>query len=614
MLAGYTHRIAIPVVHSADGALTNFQVYLKIYSGTGSSSAGNIYLQSQALNWPFDIRFTSSDGDTLIDFWRKSYNSSSGTWLIEIPSISASGSTTIYMYYGKSDDSDASNIYNTCISPSDDFRYPAWTTLSDMPWSTADQTIAVVNSKLYVIGGYLPGASSGTHGYGGMNDCWEYNISTSTWTQKTGMPTDRWGMIAVTVGSLIYVFGGESHGSASTKLEIYNPSTDSWSTGNSCPAAIGAQGISGCTDGTDIYLQYGAYVYKYTVSDGSYTQLSSTTPNAPTWAVTVYDSGKLYVIGGYYSGAATSYTRIYNISGNSWSSGTALPYTLYGGIRENVLLDGSIYYFAGQSTQNQFFCTVLKYSISGNTWTEKSPGPYAMDGNAGSFVNGIMYASGGRNTAPATEPLAYFASYDPSKEISQPRWKWAGVGQRACPDDWFYTRTLTSSGLSRIYSQSNIDTDNTVIELSVIPVGAGTGGQTLSIYYSDSTFSVTYWWINRADSTGKLYLGTRQSSAWTTGRWISTGTLTIGTEYHLKIIDRGTSIKVILMDASDSVIEYSDFINYDTATTRIHLACATIDDKVKYGNFSIRKYTANEPAWDTPGSVEILLGVYCQVI
>lgn len=112
-LSGYSHRIRIPINYSADGELTNFQVRITLLKSTGSNSAGNIYLQNLCQNWPYDIRFTSSDGSTLIDFWRQEYDSTDGTWVVEIPTIAASGTTDIYLYWGKAADADASSAANT---------------------------------------------------------------------------------------------------------------------------------------------------------------------------------------------------------------------------------------------------------------------------------------------------------------------------------------------------------------------------------------------------------------------------------------------------------------------------------------------------------------------
>ncbi|MCX6752377.1 MAG: DUF2341 domain-containing protein [Candidatus Nomurabacteria bacterium] len=61
-----------------------------------------------------DIRFTDSDGTTLIDYWLEiKTDSSSATFWVEVPIISASSNKIIYMYYGNSSVSSTSSGDNT---------------------------------------------------------------------------------------------------------------------------------------------------------------------------------------------------------------------------------------------------------------------------------------------------------------------------------------------------------------------------------------------------------------------------------------------------------------------------------------------------------------------
>ncbi|MFH0948620.1 MAG: DUF2341 domain-containing protein, partial [Elusimicrobiota bacterium] len=64
-----------------------------------------------------DIRFTDSGGSTLIDYWIESgINTTSTRIWVEVPNINASpATTTIYIYYGKSDAAAASSVANTFI-------------------------------------------------------------------------------------------------------------------------------------------------------------------------------------------------------------------------------------------------------------------------------------------------------------------------------------------------------------------------------------------------------------------------------------------------------------------------------------------------------------------
>src|SRR6202023_2800724 len=89
-----------------------------------------------------------------------------------------------------------------------------------------------------------------------LNTNYAFNQATNTYTQEATMPTRRWGAIAVAVNNEVYVFGGDNASGAITANEMYDPATNIWTTKAPLPAAIGHQGISGCTDGTNVYLVY----------------------------------------------------------------------------------------------------------------------------------------------------------------------------------------------------------------------------------------------------------------------------------------------------------------------------------------------------------------------
>jgi hypothetical protein len=70
-----------------------------------------------------DVRFTSSDGKTLLDYWiEEQINSDYAKIWVKIPSVPAyPNSTTIYIYYGKSSATSIANLSNTFIF-GQDFR------------------------------------------------------------------------------------------------------------------------------------------------------------------------------------------------------------------------------------------------------------------------------------------------------------------------------------------------------------------------------------------------------------------------------------------------------------------------------------------------------------
>jgi len=99
--SAWGYRNAITVTNGSGGALTNFQINVQLSTGFPFSSAN--------ANGS-DVRFTASDGVTLIPFWLETWNPGQNTaslW-VNVPSIPTTG-TTIYLYYGNTSASSVSS-------------------------------------------------------------------------------------------------------------------------------------------------------------------------------------------------------------------------------------------------------------------------------------------------------------------------------------------------------------------------------------------------------------------------------------------------------------------------------------------------------------------------
>ena len=103
---GYRRAVTVDNTGSTTNH-TNFQVQIVL--------SGANFDFSKANNDGSDIRFTDSDGTTLVDHWTEAYNNSGQSALItaEVPRISASSTKTIYIYYGNSIASSTSSWDNT---------------------------------------------------------------------------------------------------------------------------------------------------------------------------------------------------------------------------------------------------------------------------------------------------------------------------------------------------------------------------------------------------------------------------------------------------------------------------------------------------------------------
>ena len=121
-LTGWSYRKQITIAGSTAGAQTNYQMKLTINRSTGTDSGSTVYLGTKCASDYKDIRFTKTDGTTLLDYWIESSTSTTATVWVELDSIPASPATaTFNLYYGNSGATPSSNIQNTFVF-GDDFE------------------------------------------------------------------------------------------------------------------------------------------------------------------------------------------------------------------------------------------------------------------------------------------------------------------------------------------------------------------------------------------------------------------------------------------------------------------------------------------------------------
>jgi hypothetical protein len=135
-LDGWDYRKSI-TLSRASGAVTNYQ--MKILVGESSGATGEDVDCGGKCKTDFsDLRFTTSDKTTLLDYWIESVSGTTPNQLatiwVEFDNI-GTDATTFYMYYGKADASAVSNGANTFIL-FDDFERGADGDAAGGSWTT----------------------------------------------------------------------------------------------------------------------------------------------------------------------------------------------------------------------------------------------------------------------------------------------------------------------------------------------------------------------------------------------------------------------------------------------------------------------------------------------
>jgi N-acetylneuraminic acid mutarotase len=254
------------------------------------------------------------------------------------------------------------------VKPAFSFTVPAentWTQKAPMHEARYGIGIAVVNGKIYAIGGSTRSGGGGTikgplpvtGGTVGTNE--EYDPKTDTWTTKTPMPTPIQNFAIAAYNNKIYCMNG--------KNEVYNPETDMWETKTPMPTPRGA-------------LQ-----------------------------ANVVD-GKIYLIGGDTNGTLN---EVYNPETDTWATETPMPTASYG--YASAVVDKKIYII--DSNLNQI------YDTETDTWSQGAPSPsgFAFGGAAGATtgVNApkLIYVLGEYSNSREGEPPYFVRVYDPEKDV-----------------------------------------------------------------------------------------------------------------------------------------------------------------------------------------------------
>jgi len=280
------------------------------------------------------------------------------------------------------------------FGPNQTYMYDlsSWLPKQPMPSSRDSFATATYQNRIYCIGGRRNGPSA-------VNEA--YNPTSDSWETKQSMPTPRHGLDANVVDQKIYLISGlvpdnrwpnvnvdvYSTYRLTNATEVYDPSTDTWST--KAPIPKPASYYASAVIDKKIYI----FSQNYNQNDGTYEPLTQIyDPNTDTWtnanpppyavdmaASTVVansDNKRIYLIGGRSSGLQVGYNQIYDPATDSWSIGAPMSTARYA--LAICSLNAKIYTFGGY--QGAFVTVTLRanneqYDPSKDTTTPITTSP-----------------------------------------------------------------------------------------------------------------------------------------------------------------------------------------------------------------------------------------------
>jgi N-acetylneuraminic acid mutarotase len=296
-----------------------------------------------------------------------------------------------------------------------------WTQVADMPTGRLGLATAVVDGKIYVIGGY-PYANGDR-----MATNEVYDPKTNTWATRAPLPTSRCWMPASTVNGKIYVFGGFAHyhGPGLPTVEEYDPETDTWTAKADMPTA--RLGPASCVVDGIIYVIGGASAVRQQLKS-----VEAYNPDTDTWTTKAEMpvarmmlsacavNGKVYAIGGRY-GSLKMYTFIeeYDPSTDIWTEKIEMP--IEKGGFASCVLNEKIYIIGGAKIDSSgwtIYPVVEEYDPILNTLTRIEDMPTQRFGLGARTVDGEIFVIGGASTdiSNGHPGVKTVEKYDPIKD------------------------------------------------------------------------------------------------------------------------------------------------------------------------------------------------------
>ena len=258
-----------------------------------------------------------------------------------------------------------------------DTQTNTWHTAANMPTPRVAPQTAVFSNEIYVFGGYDRKGPRGTFRY--KNNLEMYDPGTDTWVKKRNMPTLREGFTTAVVNGKIYVIGGRIHknklgaGVATGLVEVYDPLTNRWEKRADMPTERGETDAV-VIDGK-IYV-LGGYTWRMVpgLAERFVTRIEEYNPKTDKWRklpdmpmfrgwfATVAVDNEIYTLGGmnleHHRVAYISDVDVYNPKVGKWRKVESM--TLLKGTTA-VVVKGTIYALGGVLGGGRFSPIVEAY-------------------------------------------------------------------------------------------------------------------------------------------------------------------------------------------------------------------------------------------------------------
>jgi N-acetylneuraminic acid mutarotase len=233
-----------------------------------------------------------------------------------------------------------------------------WTKKKNMPLLSHHLAVTEFKGKIYVMGGFVK-PDKGPTAWQPIDNAWEYDPANDTWKALASLPSKRGSAGAAVVNGKIYVIGGGGNFPGSKDIsihparphravgtnEVYDPATNTWETKAPMPTARNHAAIGAVNN--KIYILGGrvgnAFITRASNTDivevydpatdqwGPLLAPMPTPRSAVAWGV---NRGRIYVVGGEVRNPVLSATyrvvEAYDPAINRWSTLPPMEFSRHG--------------------------------------------------------------------------------------------------------------------------------------------------------------------------------------------------------------------------------------------------------------------------------------------
>ncbi len=297
----------------------------------------------------------------------------------------------------------------------------SWTQVANMPTPRAELAAAVVEGRIYTIGGY--NYSYPPSKFQILATVEEYNPTTNIWTRRADMLTARYALAAAVVDGRIYTIGGVNEsGDHVATVDEYNPVTDTWRSRADMPTprqnlvAVAVDGRIYAIGGWNGWDENSCFatVEMYDPTTNMWTRRTDM-PTARFGLTAAVVNGYIYILGGgFRKGVIDPPVELYDPSTDTWTTRHA-PYPVsnsYGVVAATVAVGGRIYFLSemGGYSNNQ----LMEYNPTTDTWQTLGVMPRIRAGHVAVMMDGWFYVFGGHSgKGNIGFPIAEVDRYDP---------------------------------------------------------------------------------------------------------------------------------------------------------------------------------------------------------